>query len=192
MELRLERVRRARPDVAPGDRTLVEFALGHDKRLRGRAECPGPIRGCECCECAPTFDTRTKPCRRPASDARSGRPADCARLQTRDDRSTFCRSRSETVSRHIVRQVPRQQLARRMAPGYGAPSARTTRHPRLGVGVRDSGLDRFSAADVHAPAVRRPRTWLYVDPSIEREFASTQATRDVVYAARFATALEKS
>jgi hypothetical protein len=30
----------------------------------------------------------------------------------------------------------------------------------------------FSAADVQAPAVRQPRTWLYVSPDFEREFAS--------------------
>jgi len=30
----------------------------------------------------------------------------------------------------------------------------------------------FSAGDVQAPAVRQPRTWLYVSPAFEREFAS--------------------
>lgn len=31
----------------------------------------------------------------------------------------------------------------------------------------------FSAADIQAPAVRQPRTWLYLNPDVEREFAST-------------------
>ena len=30
----------------------------------------------------------------------------------------------------------------------------------------------FSAADLQAPAVRQPRTWLYLDPTIEGEFQS--------------------
>jgi hypothetical protein len=37
----------------------------------------------------------------------------------------------------------------------------------------------FSAADIQAPAVRQPRTWLYVNPSIEREFASTTEAKPV-------------
>jgi hypothetical protein len=37
----------------------------------------------------------------------------------------------------------------------------------------------FSAADLQAPAVRQPRTWLYVNPSIEREFASTIEAKPV-------------
>jgi hypothetical protein len=37
----------------------------------------------------------------------------------------------------------------------------------------------FSAADIQAPAVRQPRTWLYVNPSIEREFASTIEAKPV-------------
>jgi hypothetical protein len=37
----------------------------------------------------------------------------------------------------------------------------------------------FSAADIQAPAVRQPRTWLYVDPSIERDFASTAEAKPV-------------
>jgi hypothetical protein len=37
----------------------------------------------------------------------------------------------------------------------------------------------FSAADIQAPAVRQPRTWLYVNPSIEREFASTAEAKPV-------------
>jgi hypothetical protein len=37
----------------------------------------------------------------------------------------------------------------------------------------------FSAADIQAPAVRQPRTWLYVNPSIEREFASISEAKPV-------------
>jgi hypothetical protein len=37
----------------------------------------------------------------------------------------------------------------------------------------------FSAADIQAPAVRQPRTWLYVNPSLEREFASTIEAKPV-------------
>jgi hypothetical protein len=37
----------------------------------------------------------------------------------------------------------------------------------------------FSAADIQAPAVRQPRTWLYLNPSIEREFASTVEAKPV-------------
>jgi hypothetical protein len=37
----------------------------------------------------------------------------------------------------------------------------------------------FSAADIQAPAVRQPRTWVYVDPTIEREFASTTEAKPV-------------
>ncbi len=37
----------------------------------------------------------------------------------------------------------------------------------------------FSAADVQAPSVRQPRTWLYVDPSVERELASTIEAKPV-------------
>lgn len=35
----------------------------------------------------------------------------------------------------------------------------------------------FSAADLQAPAVRQPRTWLYVDAGIEHEFASKVEAR---------------
>ncbi|MGH9257048.1 MAG: type IV toxin-antitoxin system AbiEi family antitoxin [Vicinamibacterales bacterium] len=31
----------------------------------------------------------------------------------------------------------------------------------------------FSAADIQAPAVRQPRTWLYLNPDVEQEFQST-------------------
>jgi hypothetical protein len=37
----------------------------------------------------------------------------------------------------------------------------------------------FSAADIQAPAVRQPRTWLYVNPGVEREFASTIEAKPV-------------
>jgi hypothetical protein len=37
----------------------------------------------------------------------------------------------------------------------------------------------FSAADIQAPAVRQPRTWLYLNPNIEREFASTAEAKPV-------------
>jgi hypothetical protein len=37
----------------------------------------------------------------------------------------------------------------------------------------------FSAADIQAPAVRQPRTWLYVDPSAERELESTIEAKSV-------------
>jgi hypothetical protein len=44
-----------------------------------------------------------------------------------------------------------------------------------GVGRLAYGV--FSAADLQAPAVRQPRTWLYVSADVENEFASTvQAT----------------
>jgi hypothetical protein len=37
----------------------------------------------------------------------------------------------------------------------------------------------FSAADIQAPAVRQPRTWLYVNPGVEREFASAIEAKPV-------------
>lgn len=37
----------------------------------------------------------------------------------------------------------------------------------------------FSAADIQAPAVRQPRTWLYLNPNIEREFASIAEAKPV-------------
>jgi len=37
----------------------------------------------------------------------------------------------------------------------------------------------FSAADIQAPAVRQPRTWLYVDPSVERQLESTIEAKPV-------------
>lgn len=37
----------------------------------------------------------------------------------------------------------------------------------------------FSAADLQAPAVRQPRTWLYLDPNIEQEFQSTIEAKSV-------------
>jgi hypothetical protein len=37
----------------------------------------------------------------------------------------------------------------------------------------------FSAADLQAPAVRQPRTWLYLDPSIEQEFQSAVEAKSV-------------
>jgi hypothetical protein len=37
----------------------------------------------------------------------------------------------------------------------------------------------FSAADLQAPAVRQPRTWLYVDPNIEQEFQSAVEAKSV-------------
>ena len=37
----------------------------------------------------------------------------------------------------------------------------------------------FSAADIQAPAVRQPRTWLYVNPSIEQSFQSTIEAKPV-------------
>jgi hypothetical protein len=37
----------------------------------------------------------------------------------------------------------------------------------------------FSAADLQAPAVRQPRTWLYLDPNIEREFQSAAEAKPV-------------
>lgn len=37
----------------------------------------------------------------------------------------------------------------------------------------------FSAADVQAPAVRQPRAWLYVNPGVERELASTIEAKPV-------------
>ncbi len=37
----------------------------------------------------------------------------------------------------------------------------------------------FSAADIQAPAVRQPRMWLYVNPAVERAFASTIEAKPV-------------
>ena len=37
----------------------------------------------------------------------------------------------------------------------------------------------FSAADLQAPAVRQPRTWLYLDPNIEQEFQSAVEAKSV-------------
>lgn len=37
----------------------------------------------------------------------------------------------------------------------------------------------FSAADVQAPAVRQPRTWLYVDSNVEQEFQSAVEAKPV-------------
>jgi hypothetical protein len=37
----------------------------------------------------------------------------------------------------------------------------------------------FSAADLQAPAVRQPRTWLYLDPNIEQEFQSAVEAKPV-------------
>ena len=37
----------------------------------------------------------------------------------------------------------------------------------------------FSAADLQAPAVRQPRTWLYLDPNIEREFQTAIEAKPV-------------
>ncbi len=37
----------------------------------------------------------------------------------------------------------------------------------------------FSAADLQAPAVRQPRTWLYMQPGIEQEFESTVEAKRV-------------
>lgn len=37
----------------------------------------------------------------------------------------------------------------------------------------------FSAADVQAPAVRQPRTWLYLDPNVEQEFQSAVEAKPV-------------
>ena len=37
----------------------------------------------------------------------------------------------------------------------------------------------FSAADIQAPTVRQPRTWLYLNPGVEREFASTVEAKPV-------------
>jgi len=37
----------------------------------------------------------------------------------------------------------------------------------------------FSAADVQAPAVRQPRTWLYVDPNVEQEFQAVVEAKPV-------------
>ena len=37
----------------------------------------------------------------------------------------------------------------------------------------------FSAADLQAPAVRQPRTWLYLDPNIEQEFQSVVEAKSV-------------
>jgi transcriptional regulator with AbiEi antitoxin domain of type IV toxin-antitoxin system len=37
----------------------------------------------------------------------------------------------------------------------------------------------FSAADLQAPAVRQPRTWLYLDPNVEQEFRSAVEAKPV-------------
>ena len=37
----------------------------------------------------------------------------------------------------------------------------------------------FSAADLQAPAVRQPRTWLYLDPNIEQDFQSAVEAKPV-------------
>lgn len=37
----------------------------------------------------------------------------------------------------------------------------------------------FSAADIQAPAVRQPRTWLYLDPNIEEQFESAVEAKAV-------------
>jgi hypothetical protein len=37
----------------------------------------------------------------------------------------------------------------------------------------------FSAADLQAPAVRQPRTWLFLDPSVEQEFQSVVEAKPV-------------
>jgi hypothetical protein len=37
----------------------------------------------------------------------------------------------------------------------------------------------FSAADLQAPAVRQPRTWLYLDPNVEQEFQSAIEAKPV-------------
>jgi len=37
----------------------------------------------------------------------------------------------------------------------------------------------FSAADLQAPAVRQPRTWLYLDPNVEQEFQSAVEAKPV-------------
>ena len=37
----------------------------------------------------------------------------------------------------------------------------------------------FSAADLQAPAVRQPRTWLYLDPNVEHEFQSAVEAKPV-------------
>jgi hypothetical protein len=37
----------------------------------------------------------------------------------------------------------------------------------------------FSAADLQAPAVRQPRTWLYLDPNVEQEFQSAVQAKSV-------------
>ncbi len=37
----------------------------------------------------------------------------------------------------------------------------------------------FSAADIQAPAVRQPRTWLYLNPDVERAFESTVEAKPV-------------
>lgn len=37
----------------------------------------------------------------------------------------------------------------------------------------------FSAADLQAPAVRQPRTWLYLDPYVEQEFQSAVEAKSV-------------
>ena len=39
--------------------------------------------------------------------------------------------------------------------------------------------EAFSAADLQAPAVRQPRTWLYLDPNIEHEFQSAVEAKPV-------------
>jgi transcriptional regulator with AbiEi antitoxin domain of type IV toxin-antitoxin system len=37
----------------------------------------------------------------------------------------------------------------------------------------------FSAADLQAPTVRQPRTWLYLDPNVEQEFQSAAEAKPV-------------
>jgi hypothetical protein len=37
----------------------------------------------------------------------------------------------------------------------------------------------FSAADLQAPAVRQPRTWLYLDPNVEQQFQSVAEAKPV-------------
>ena len=38
---------------------------------------------------------------------------------------------------------------------------------------------RFSAADIQAPAVRQPRTWLYLDPNVVPEFQAALEAKPV-------------
>ena len=46
-------------------------------------------------------------------------------------------------------------------------------------GVGRLAYAAFSAADLQAPAVRQPRTWLYLDPNIEQEFQSAVEAKSV-------------